>query len=144
MHRSKRGSHDSVQTPIASLIDVVFLLIIFFVVTSSIDKEVVDESIRLADAEYTKPATESDPREVIINLKYNSVTKLASYNLGMVKVTKSELSRILKSVREQSDESVPVIIRTDKDAKFKNIKELMEIIADAGLRRIKLAAIVDE
>ena len=34
---------DNAEVPISSMIDVVFLLIIFFVVTAAVDKEVEDE-----------------------------------------------------------------------------------------------------
>ena len=55
----RRGS-DGVETPVASLIDVVFLLIIFFVVTASIETDVVDNQIVLAQAKRS-PAVEDIP-----------------------------------------------------------------------------------
>ena len=44
----RRRSDDALETPIASLIDVVFLLIIFFVVTIELDRQVFNENIILA------------------------------------------------------------------------------------------------
>ena len=49
----RRSSEDTLETPITQMIDIVFLLIIFFVVTASVDKDLVDDTISLAQAKNT-------------------------------------------------------------------------------------------
>ena len=66
----KKQIDEKVETPITSMIDVVFLLIIFFVVTSAIDQEAVDTSIVLAKSYYVPPPEKRDPRTVTVNVKY--------------------------------------------------------------------------
>ena len=51
-----KRNDEELQTPITAMIDIVFQLIIYFVVTSSVDKDVVDESIRLAEASHSLPS----------------------------------------------------------------------------------------
>ena len=53
---TRREEH-SVSIPISSLIDVVFLLIVFFIVTANLEAEIVDEQVKLADSYYVKPTT---------------------------------------------------------------------------------------
>jgi len=53
--KKKRAQLAEASVPISAMIDIVFLLIIFFVVTASIDKEVEDEMITLSNAPHGKP-----------------------------------------------------------------------------------------
>ena len=67
----KKRAEEHIETPIMSMIDVVFLLIIFFVVTSAIEKEAVDETIKLAKSYHVPPPTGKDPRQVTVNVRRN-------------------------------------------------------------------------
>ena len=64
---------DNAEVPISSMIDVVFLLIIFFVVTAAVDKEVEDEKVLLADAPHGIPQKEKLKNTVIINVHRDGV-----------------------------------------------------------------------
>jgi len=62
MGRRKQPPKDA-DIPIESMIDIIFLLIIFFVVTASMEKEIQDESIKLTNAPHGKPVKKKDPRK---------------------------------------------------------------------------------
>ena len=57
------------EVPVSSLIDVVFLLIMFFVITSNIEKEAFDVQIDLVKAKNMKPATQVPPKRITINVQ---------------------------------------------------------------------------
>ena len=83
----------SVEPPVASLIDVVFLLIIFFIVTATVEKDVVDETIDLAQADHV-PASESTfPGTVIVNVRRNGETSIGGYPVGRQKGNAGSLRR---------------------------------------------------
>ena len=65
----RRNSEETLETPITQMIDIVFLLIIFFVVTASVDKDLVDETINLAQAKNTNAETAAKKLSVTINMK---------------------------------------------------------------------------
>ena len=46
---------EKMAVPISPLIDVIFLLIIFFVVTTTLEKEVRDNAVKLAESSYLDP-----------------------------------------------------------------------------------------
>ncbi len=125
-----------VETPIASLIDVVFLLIIFFVVTASIEKDIVDESIRLAQAKYVPASDRQDPRTVTINLR-----RSGAVNIGLTPLSLTQLTQILRATRETSGDSVPIVIRSDADTLFNEVDAVMQAVGRAGLYRVRIAAI---
>lgn len=132
----RRRADDSLATPISSLIDVVFLLIIFFVVTASVEKDVVDESIRLAQAKYVQAVDKKDPRTVTIN-----VTRSGSINIALQTINVTQLQQILTATREQSGNSVPIVIRSDGRTLYEHIDNVVQAIGKTGLYRVKISAV---
>jgi biopolymer transport protein ExbD len=128
--------NDKVETPIATLIDVVFLLIIFFVVTAAMDAEVLDQTVKLAQAKSSKPPEKVDPRMFIINVRASGAV---SVGLGQ-KITLSELSRHLKMLRKKYGNEYPILIRADGNAQYNKVKLVTEEVLKAGLYKVKLSA----
>jgi biopolymer transport protein ExbD len=127
---------ETLETPIASLIDVVFLLIIFFVVTAAVEKDVVDESIRLAQADYVPAVEKKDPRTITINLERNGTINIALQTLSLTR-----LQQILTATRAKSGNTVPIVIRADADTLFQEVDRVMQAIGETGLYRVKLSAV---
>jgi len=132
----KRRSDEGLETPVASLIDVVFLLIIFFVVTASVEKDIIDETIRLAQAKYVAAAEKRDPRTVIINVRRDG-----SYNLAKIGYSPRLLRQVLINTRKDAGPDVPILIRASGNAVYRHVSDLQDIIKEAGFYRIKLAAV---
>ena len=65
----RRSSDSNLETPITQMIDIVFLLIIFFVVTASVDKDLVDDTIQMALARNTKPEEVLKANTLTINVR---------------------------------------------------------------------------
>ncbi|MBN2451458.1 MAG: biopolymer transporter ExbD [Lentisphaeria bacterium] len=131
----RRRFDETLETPIASLIDVVFLLIIFFVVTAVVEKDVVDESIRLAQAKHVAAIDQKDPRTVTIN-----VTEKGDVNIALQPLNLTQLQQILTATRKQSGDSVPIVIRGDGRTVYGHIDGVMQAVGRTGLYRVRLAA----
>lgn len=134
----KKRSQPSVETPIASLIDVVFLLIIFFVVTAAVEKDIVDESIRLAQAKYVPASGKKDPRTITINLHENG-----SINIALQRLSLRQLKQILMATVAKSGNTVPVVIRSDAGTLYSEVDKVMQAVGEAGLFRVKLSAVTE-
>ncbi|MDD3694534.1 MAG: biopolymer transporter ExbD [Lentisphaeria bacterium] len=133
----KRHDED-LQTPITAMIDIVFQLIIYFVVTSSVDKDMVDESIRLAEADHSPAVESSDPRLVVIN-----VNAQGRVNVALQPMSMQQLENLLLSMKVQSGSSVPILIRCDGNTRFDYVDQVMQRAARVGLYRVRIAAMVE-
>ena len=131
----RRQSDDTIETPITSMIDVVFLLIIFFVVTASIDKEVVDQSIQLARAKYSPAIEKKNPNTITINVDDDG-----TMNISMWRVNQTQLTQQLQAAYAKHGNSVPVVIRSDREALYENVEKVMESVGKSNLWRVKLSA----
>lgn len=132
----KARDEGTLETPVSALIDVVFQLIIFFVVTSAIDKDIVDESIRLAQAKHVAAIEKNDPRTVLVNVSEDGAVNIAMQPLNLV-----QLQQILSATRTQSGDSVPIVIRADGTAIYRHVDGVMQSVGKAGMYRVKLSAI---
>lgn len=126
----------ALETPVTSMIDIVFQLIIFFVVTAAIDRDVVDESVRLAQAKYVTAEEKHDPRTVTVN-----VTETGDINIALQPLNLVQLQQILSATREQSGDSVPIVIRADGTTIYRYVDGVTQAVGKAGMYRVKLSAV---
>ncbi len=132
----KRLRTEGIETPIASLIDVVFLLIIFFVVTASIERDIVDTTIRLAQAKDLPAVAKKNPNTITINVHRNG-----DVNIALQPLTLTQLQQILTAVVQEYGNNVPILIRADQNTLYHEIDKVMNVIGKAGLYRVRLAAL---
>lgn len=138
MAKKKRDVQDA-EVPISAMIDIVFLLIIFFVVTASIDKEMEDELIKLANSPHGDPVKKKDPRAVTINVR-----KDGTYNINGQVMNKAQVSNVLKGAAAEWGIDIPIIIRGDASAPHGYIKEVMEAVTNTQLYKVKFNAVIQK
>ena len=69
MERGRRQYAEDSAVPVSSMIDIVFLLIIFFVVTIDIDREVADQEIVLPSVTHGTALKLRKSENLTINLR---------------------------------------------------------------------------
>lgn len=132
----RKKGNDSVETPVASLIDVVFLLIIFFVVTASIETDVIDETIQLAQAKNSEGVDDVNPSRIIINIRENGTV-----TIGKAKYTVRQLQNLLTNLRKNGQTDLEILMRCDGDVRYEHVSRAQEAITAAMYWKVKLVAI---
>ena len=121
----------STEIPMASLPDIVFLLLIFFLVTTTIDAEKgLDLVLPPAQSEELKMAKEN-----IANLLINAVGNVAID--GQI-VEVRDITRIIKD-RLQSNPLLVVSVKTDKQTRYDVYLDVIDKLKKAEAKRISLA-----
>jgi len=112
------------------LIDVVFLIIIFFIMIMSF-YEFLPKNVILPNADEAKPSTQ---------LKECSITVTAEEYiiLGTQRVHLSDLERILR-VQFPDPRAHSVELRGDQNAPYEVVQKVLQQIAQAGISRIHFA-----
>lgn len=140
MARSRRKfTMAEAAVPISAMIDIVFLLIIFFVTTAAMEKEIDDEKVVLANAPHGKPVTKKDPRAVTINVRPDGTT-----TMGMLPMTMPVISQQLLAAASKWGSDIPIIIRGDHNAQHYYIKQVMDAVTATKLYRVKFNAAIDD
>lgn len=137
--KKRRFKGGDAQLPIAAMIDIVFLLIIFFVICAAMEKEIEDEAIILASAPHGKPISKKDPRSVVINVREKGSIYISNQIVSM-----SQVSAILTNAAARWGTNIPIVIRGHKDVQHGHIKKVMEAVTDTSLYRVKFNAVLEE
>ena len=114
---------------ITSLIDLVFLLVAFFMVTSTIGRE-SSITIHLPKAFQT---AESPKENIIVSVNENN-----RIFIGNAEVTKEDFISTLKQKKENL-ESWDVLIRGDRKANYETIVFIMDSLNQAGIAGFSIA-----
>lgn len=121
----RRKAEDEVGFQLAPMIDMTFLLLVFFMVTTKISKEQVKVDIKLPTASNAVIPKDLSDRDII------SIDSNGSYFIGQKPATKKELTTYLKE-RFKNYPPLRLYVRADAKTPGKQIKELMAIAAEAG------------
>lgn len=110
------------------LIDVVFLLLIFFLVATKFAEEERELDVMLPEASEARPLTEK-PREMFIN-----VDAEGRYFVTGKVLTLEELSPVLKAVWVNNPARASVIIRADRRCRWQHVVAAMNACLEANIR----------
>ena len=132
---AKIRKEEAMDTPVSALIDVVFLLIIFFVVTASMEEELIDTTIGLAQAQNVDAVEKKNPQAVTVNIKSDG-----SMNIATVGTTTRSLQQLLTTQRALLGNRFPVVIRADGNTKFMYVDKVMDAVKKSGLFKVSISA----
>ena len=129
--------HEPAEMDMTPMIDCVFQLIIFFIVTIRID-ESKNETIELEFARHGPAIEREDPRQLIIEVDRNGWISIGGAQLSAQKL------QTIMHARYRRYGPYPVLIRGDRSARHKEIRAVMDICTSVGLWRINFAAIKEK
>ncbi|SMC28738.1 biopolymer transport protein ExbD [Desulfacinum hydrothermale DSM 13146] len=128
VHRKKRARYTP-QAPLTALIDIVFLLLIYFLLTTNF---MAEEGIQVN----LPRATSAAPKEV------KEMTVMVDAD-GAVYVggTPAALADLFQTVQERlaSDPETVVVVEADRSLVLDRVVQVMDVIKAAGASRLRLA-----
>ncbi len=131
MRSSKRYSQkESLSIDLTSMVDVVFLLVIFFMVSTTFITLESGLPVDLPQA--------SSPQSAISDLPTVTITKDQVIYLSGTQVSEAELVTSLRALLSQTGLSV-VVLRADKEVLHGTTVKVMDLIKQAGAQRIAIA-----
>ena len=132
MRFSQRNRSKAPALALTSMLDVIFLLLCFFVTVSVFSQWESEISIKLPNAK-TAEAPERLPGEIIVNLAKDGAISVNSVRLSLEELG-ARLAKVAKFYPGQ-----PVIIRADKEVRYEALVELIDMCRAAGIWNFSLA-----
>ena len=134
-----RKQYPDAKLDMTPMIDVVFQLIIFFVVTVDMQNKALETSVRMAMAPNGPVEEVKDPRTVVVDVDADGTVSIMRTPLS-----DGQLLAILKKAVNTSGQSTPVVIRGDLAAKHEVVKRVMDVCGKAGLWKLRFAALKEK
>lgn len=122
------------------LIDVVFQMIIFFICTIELEKDIFDPAVTLAWARDAHAAQERDPRTVTVNLREDGTVIIGGTRLPNVATFRA----LMQNSVNRHGTGIPVVVRGDRDVSHEKVRQLMDACKSVGIWRVSFAALKDK
>ena len=129
----KRKIREELPINITPLIDVVFLLLIFFMVTTTFTQET-----RLM---VNLPEADAAPSEALPDQVEITVSRNGTYTINGRPLVNSEIATLMQGLElaTQSDRSVPILLIADAEATHQSVVTAMDGIGQLGFTRLSIA-----
>jgi len=129
--RFKRSKENEPGLGIAPLVDIVFLLLIFFMLTSHFD---IASGIRISLPKAAHRILEQEKENITLVMD----SKGNIYLKGK-KIEDADLRKKLQFLVEKKD-MIHLVLQADKDARHGRVVQIMDLAKSAGIRSIIIAA----
>ena len=116
---------------ISSLIDVLFILIIFFLATTTFKEQEVDEAVNLP-VQAKGEALSADNQLIVINVR-----KSGTYVLMDQQVTVEEMDQMIRETLTENPE-MKVLVRADQEALHGWVAQAIAICRNAGVLKANI------
>ncbi|PAU63699.1 ExbD/TolR family protein [Pseudomonas indica] len=133
----RRKPRENIEINLAPLIDVVFILLLFFVVTTTFTRE-TQLKVDLPEAASGTPPEEAEVKrlEVLIDAEGN-------YSLNGQALLKSDLASLMAALSKESggDNSVPMVISADAKTPHQAVITAMDAAGKLGFAHLRITTI---
>ncbi|HBM78368.1 MAG TPA: hypothetical protein DD438_09665 [Verrucomicrobiales bacterium] len=133
MRIRSRDSEQGEIINISSMIDVMFILIIFFLVTTTFKEEEVDHLVKLPVESRNQSLTQTAGNLIKVNIRDNG-----AYVVMGQAVTEEKLTEWMQEEREKKPE-IKVLVRCDKESKHLYLANVMSICRFVGVPEANIA-----
>ncbi len=118
------------------MIDVVFLLIIFFLVSSHLARRENEMQLALPTAKSGEEDAVATNRRVTINIRPEGSLTLAGRS-----VSENDLTSRLAAARQQEGPEVELRIRADRNVPYRHIAPVLRAAATSGIWNVTFAVV---
>jgi biopolymer transport protein ExbD len=133
MKLRQTSSEDEPAVNLTPLIDVVFILLIFFMVSTTFQRE-SEIKIELPEASSEPVEEKEEVLEIVIDIE-------GHYFIDEQQVVNTELETLKTAIRKFLGEQteIPVVIRADRNTPYESVVRAMDATAQLGLLQMSLA-----
>jgi biopolymer transport protein ExbD len=133
----RRKPRENVEIGLAPLIDVVFILLLFFVVTTTFTRE-TQLKIDLPEADSATPVQETELKQLEIMIAADG-----SYSLNGQSLVKSDLATLSSALQKESagDSSLPLVISADARTPHQAVITAMDAAGKLGFSRLRITTV---
>lgn len=133
--RFRRPRQDEPGVSLTPLIDVVFLLLIFFMVSTTFDQH-ADIELTLPTAEREAEVVQRDWIDIVVDAR-------GSYFVNgeeLVNRRAETLERVISESREGREED-PVLVRADANASHQSVVRALDVLGRLGITSVSIATL---
>jgi len=128
---------------VAPMVDVLLVLMLFFMAITSTEVLKKDKNLQLADAKHAKPAEDKTHKnEIIVNVDWNGITNEPMFSLDGVSYPSADSMKDILTSQHSKNPAAYVVIRADRNTEYSNISDVMQVCGGAGISTVSFAVLI--
>ena len=133
----RRKPRENVEINLASLIDVVFILLLFFVVTTTFTRE-TQLKVDLPEAASGTPPEQTELKQLEVLIAADG-----SYSLNAKALLKSDLDSLIAALQKESegDNSLPLTLSADAKTPHQAVITAMDAAGKLGFAHLRITTV---
>lgn len=133
----RRKPRETVDINLASLIDVVFILLLFFVVTTTFTRE-TQLRVDLPEAVSGSPSEDSNTKQLDVAISADGV-----FSVNNQLLPKNDLASLMDALKSESggDTSLPLSISADGKAQHQAVITAMDAAGKLGFSHLRMTTV---
>jgi len=133
----RRKPRENVEINLASLIDVVFILLLFFVVSTTFNRE-TQLKVDLPEAASGTPPEQSEQKQLEVLIDANG-----GYSVNGQALHESNLDNLMRALRKESagDSHLPLIISADAKTPHQAVITAMDAAGKLGFAHLRITTV---
>ncbi|HEY3902141.1 MAG TPA: biopolymer transporter ExbD [Chthoniobacter sp.] len=149
-HRAKHAKENRTKTrlppeedpefQIAPMIDILLVLLVFFMSIASTEVLQVNKGVTLPVAKDAKPA-EKAKGQTIINVMWAKLNNAGSLEVDSQKFSQPDQMLALLKGKAQANPDMRILIRADRDVRYEYLKQVMVTAGQAGVGKVTFSVV---
>ena len=128
---------------IAPMIDILLVMLVFFMSISTSEVLQVNKEIELPVAQDSKPAGEN-PGQVVVNVDWIESTGVGAIQVDGVDLLRPDDLFPIISKRFQLNPLLRVLVRVDKGVRYEYTRSIMKVVGEAGISNLTFSVLNKE
>jgi biopolymer transport protein ExbD len=128
---------------VAPMVDVLLVLMLFFMAITSTEVLKKDKNLQLADAKNAKPADKKDHKnEITINVEWDGINSVAHLSMDQRQYKSADDILNDLAAAHKANPAATVVIRADRDVEYSNVSDLMGTCGAAGISTVTFSVLI--
>jgi biopolymer transport protein ExbD len=126
---------------IAPMIDILLVLLVFFMSISSTQVMQANDKVRLPVAKEGQEPGDSTEGKLIVNVLWNSINKVGSIDInGALYGVPSDVQPVLAAKIQQTPDA-QILVRADKEVRYEYLRGLLKAAGAAGATNVTFSVV---
>jgi len=126
---------------IAPMIDILLVLLVFFMSISSTEVLQVNKEVTLAVAKDAKEAEKDTKGQTIVNVMWSTINNAGSLEVDNQKFERPEQMLNYLATKTQANPAMRVLIRADRNVRYEFLKHVMITAGKAGVGKVTFSVV---
>jgi biopolymer transport protein ExbD len=141
--KTRMAPEEDPEFQIAPMIDILLVLLVFFMSISSTEVLQVSKGLTLPVAKDAKPA-EKAKGQTIINVMWGKLNNAGTIEVDSQKFSQPNQMLGMLKAKAQANPAMRILIRADRDVRYEYLKQVMITAGQAGVGKVTFSVVDKE